>query len=203
MAAKRGRGRLSTIDKLPEAAEPFVASAMQALREREKPQVQILAELNGNLADLGVGSISKSAFNRKSLWLAAYGQQIENAREIAGVLAERLDQAPDGDVGLLLNETIKTMVFDVLSDASLSAKSPSMQMLLQAAESLMALERARKLSVDTRSTIMTKFAKQAEAAVDRVGKAKGLTGDTVAEIKRQILGIRERPEMKDADPKHV
>ena len=34
------------------------------------------------------------------------------------------------------------------------------------------------------------FATKANEAVDRVGKSKGLTGDTVAEIKRQILGIR-------------
>jgi Protein of unknown function (DUF3486) len=184
------RGRLSSIDALPEAAEPHVAHAMQDLRLRKKPQVQILAELNGNLADLGVKSISKSAFNRKSLWLASYGQQIENAREIAGVMAERLDAAPEGDVGLLLNETLKTMIFDVLAEASLSPDSASMQMLMQASKSLMALEHSRKLSVDTRTNIMKTFAKKAGEAVDSVGKAKGLTHDTVTEIKRQILGIR-------------
>jgi Protein of unknown function (DUF3486) len=184
------RGRLSSIDQLPEAAEPHVAHAMQELRLRQKPQVQILAELNGNLADLGVKSISKSAFNRKSLWLASYGQQIENAREIAGVMAERLDAAPEGDVGLLLNETLKTMIFDVLAEASLSPDSASMLMLQQASKSLMALEQSRKLSVDTRTNIMKTFAKKAGEAVDSVGKAKGLTSDTVTEIKRQILGIR-------------
>jgi Protein of unknown function (DUF3486) len=187
---KRGRGWLSSIDLLPEAADPFIAQAMQDLRQRNKPQDQILIELNGNLADLGIKSITKSAFNRKSLWLASYGQQIENAREIASVMAERLDAAPEGDVGLLLNETLKTMIFDVLADASLSPDSASMKMLLQASESLMALERSRKLSVDTREQIETKFVKKASEAVDRVGKAKGLTSDTVTEIKRQILGIR-------------
>jgi hypothetical protein len=58
--AQRGRGRLSTIDTLPEAAEPIVAMALQDLRQRKKPQLQILAALNGSLADLGVKSISKS-----------------------------------------------------------------------------------------------------------------------------------------------
>jgi hypothetical protein len=192
---KRGRGRLSSIDSLPEAADPFIAAAMQDLRLRAKPQVQILAELNGNLADLGVKSISKSAFNRKSLWLASYGQQIENAREIAGVMAERLDAAPEGDVGLLLNETLKTMIFDVLAEASLSPDSASMKMLMQASESLMALERSRKLSVENRTSVQA-FAKKANEAVDRVGRSKGLKSGTVAEIKRQILGIR----LADAAP---
>lgn len=189
--AQRGRGRLSTIDTLPEAAEPVVATALQELRQRKKPQLQILAELNGSLADLGVKSISKSAFNRKALWLAAYGQQLENAREIASIMAERLDAAPEGDVGLLLNETIKTIIFDVMSEASISDESPSMKMLHQASESLMALERARKLNVDARKVIEVNFRAKAEEAVDRAAKEKGLSADTVTAIKRAILGIRD------------
>jgi len=189
--AQRGRGRLSSIDTLPEAAEPIVATALQDLRQRKKPQLQILAELNGSLADLGVKSISKSAFNRKALWLAAYGQQLENAREIAGIMAERLDAAPEGDVGLLLNETIKTIIFDVMSEASISDESPSMKMLHQASESLMALERARKLNVDARKVIEVNFRAKAEEAVDRAAKEKGLSADTVTAIKRAILGIRD------------
>ena len=187
---RRKRGRLSSIDTLPEAAEPFVAEAIQELRKRRKPQAQILAELNASLADVGARSISRSAFNRKALWLAAYGAQLEHAREIARVVGERLEDAPEGDVGLLLNETLKTMIFDVMSEASISAKSPSMAMLLAASESLQALERARKLSVETRTKIETDFRKQAVEAVDRAAREKGLTSDTVDAIKRQILGLK-------------
>ena len=185
------RGRLSSIDLLPEAAEPVIADAMGELRRRKKPQAQILAEMNASLADLGVKSISKSAFNRKALWLAAYGAQMENAREIAAIVGERLEEAPEGDVGLLLGETLKTLIFDVLSEASLSAKSPSMVMLNLASESLANLERARKLSVETRKKIETDFRREATAAVDLVAREKGLAADTVRAIKRQILGVRE------------
>jgi hypothetical protein len=113
--AKTRRGRLSSIDLLPEQAEPHVLAALKELRERKKPQQQILAELNAALADYGIKPISRSAFNRKALWLAAYGRQLEHAREIAAILAERLDEVPAGDVGLLLGETLKTIIFDVLS----------------------------------------------------------------------------------------
>ncbi len=91
--------------------------AMSALKDRKKPQAQILRVLNLELDALGldIAPISKSAFNRKALWLASYGRQIENAREIASVLSERLDETPDCDVGLLLVETLKTLIFDVLS----------------------------------------------------------------------------------------
>lgn len=190
-APRRRRGRLSSIDLLPEAAEPAIAEAMQALRERKKPQTQILNELNATLADIGVKGISKSAFNRKALWLAGYGAQLENAREIAAIVGEKLEEAPEGDVGLLLGETLKTLIFDVLSEASLSKTSPSMIMLSLASKSLANLERARKLSVETRVRIEKDFRKKVLAAVDQAAAAKGLSADTVSSIKRQILGVRE------------
>jgi len=189
---KTRRGRLSSMDLLPEAAEPHVALAIQELKERKKPQAQILDELNANLADHGIKPVSKSAFNRKALWLASYGEQLARAREIAAVLAEQLDNAPEGDVGLLLGETIKTLVFDVVSEASLSDRSASMKMLATAAEALRDLERARELSVKTRAQIMRDFSRKAEDAVERVARERGLSADTVADIKRQILGVREK-----------
>lgn len=193
-SSRRGRGRLSSIDALPEVAEPIIARALQELRQRKKSQMQILSELNASLGDHGIRSISRSAFNRKALWLAAYGQQLEHAREIAGIMAERLEAAPEGDVGLLLGETLKTIIFDVMSEASISTTSPSMKMLLDASEALQALERARKMSVETRVRIEKDFKVKAVEAVDRAARSKGLTADTVDEIKRQILGVRPEPQ---------
>jgi hypothetical protein len=188
--AKSKRGRLSSIDLLPEQAEPHVLAALKALRERKKPQQQILAELNAALADYGIKPISRSAFNRKALWLAAYGRQLEHAREIAAVVAEKLDEAPAGDVGLLLGETLKTIIFDVLSEASLSHESASMKMLAQASIALRNLEQARRMSVQTRQKIMTDFVRRAGEAVEKVAEQRGLTAETVDVIKAQILGVR-------------
>lgn len=187
---KRGRGRLSSIDTLPEEAEPAVQRAFQALKDRKKPQAQILRVLNMELEAIGATPISKSAFNRKALWLASYGRQLEQAREIASVWSERLDETPDGDVGMLLGETLKTLIFDVLTEASISKKSPSMVMLGVAAEALRNLEKAREISVTTRVKIERDFVRDAKKAVDRVAKEKGLSKDTIAAIKGQILGVR-------------
>lgn len=189
---RRGRGRLSSLDLLPEEAEPAVMRAMDALKERKKPQAQILRVLNMELEAIGAKPISKSAFNRKALWLASYGRQLEQAREIASVWAERLEETPDGDVGMLLGETLKTLIFDVLTEASLSKKSPSMVMLGVASEALRNLEKARELSVNNAVKIKREFYTDAKKAVDRVAKEKGLSKDTVAAIKQQILGVRDQ-----------
>lgn len=195
---RRGRGRLSSIDILPEEAEPAVMRAMDALKERKKPQAQILRVLNLELEALGIKPISKSAFNRKALWLATYGRQLEQAREIASVYSERLQETPDGDVGMLLGETLKTLIFDVLTEASLSKKSPSMVMLGVASEALRNLEKAREMSVNNRIKIEREFIKDAKKAVDRVAKEKGLSKDTISAIKSQILGVRDQATVSPA-----
>lgn len=191
MPARKGRSRLSSIDLLPEEAEPAVMAAIKALKDRKRSQADILRGLNGDLDKLGVKPISKSAFNRKALWLASYGTQLENAREIAAVWAEKLDETPEGDVGMLLGETIKTLIFDVLSEVAISKKSPSIVMLGVASEALRNLEKARELSVATRVRIETNFVKQAGKAVEKAGKEKGLSRDTIAAIKSQILGVKQ------------
>jgi hypothetical protein len=150
MMAKGKRGRLSSIDLLPDEARPHVIAAMAALKERQRSQDEIRDELNTHLLALGCAPISKSAFNRKALWLAGYGEQLTQAREVAAILAEKLNEAPAGDVGLLLNETIKTMVYDVIMEGSLDEESSSIGMLKEAALTLFRLEQARKISVVTR-----------------------------------------------------
>lgn len=186
MSAKRRR--LSSIDMLPDEARPDIAWAYEELKVRRMPQLAILDELNKRLADRGFKGISKSSFNRRALWLIGQGEAILKAREIAAVLGEKLDKAPEGDVGLLLNELVKSIAFDILSNAQLTDKV-SMNMVVNAAVALDKLENARKISVEARSKIAKEFTSKASAAVDAAAKAKGISGDTVQAIKAQILGI--------------
>ena len=73
--ARQGRGRLSSIDLLPDVAEEAIVWALEQLRERKLPQNVIHAEFNEMLLDLNaqhdldppIEPISKSAFNRYSV----------------------------------------------------------------------------------------------------------------------------------------
>jgi hypothetical protein len=186
--AKAHRGRLSSIDLLPEEAEPDIAWAFEEIKARRHPQLQILAELNKRLADRGIKGLSKSAFNRKVLWLIGHGEAILRAREIAAVLAEKLEEVPEGDVGLLLNELVKSIVFDILSNAQIT-DSVSMNMAVNAAVALDKLENARRLSVGTRDKIAKTFATKAAEAVEKAGAERGLTPETIEAFKTKILGI--------------
>lgn len=187
--ARAKRGRLSTIDLLPEEAEADIAWAFEEIKARRQPQLTILGELNKRLADRGLKGISKSAFNRKVLWLIGHGDAILRAREIASVLAEKLDEVPEGDVGLLLNELVKSIVFDILSTAQLT-DGVSMNMAVNAAVALDKLENARRLSVGTRDKIAKTFASKASEAVEAAGTEKGLSREQIDTIKEKVLGLR-------------
>ena len=189
MAKKSRRGRLSTIDLLPDEAQPYVLAAMDALKERRREQEAIREELNNHLLSLGCEPISKSSFNRKALWLAGYGANLIQAREVAAVLAEKLDKAPEGDVGLLLNETIKMIVYDIVMEGSINDESASIGMAKDAALTLFRLEQARKVSIVTRKKIMDDFQTKAVEAVAAVAKVKGITDETAEAIKSKILGV--------------
>jgi hypothetical protein len=101
-------------------------------------------------------------------------------------IERRARDRPDTVAG----ETLKTIIFDVLSEASLSDESASMKMLAQASIALRNLEQARRMSVQTRQKIMTDFVRKAGEAVEKVAEQRGLTAETVDAIKAQILGVR-------------
>lgn len=194
MMARRntGRGRLSSLDLLPVEAEADYAWALGQLAKRERTQEAIRDELNLRLLGLGLEPVSKSAFNRKAMSFALMARQIEQTREMAGIMAERMDNQPEGDVGLLLGELIKSLTFDVLSGEMMDGEAPSMKTLKTAADTVDKLERARKANVDTAARIKKQFADQAMAAVDEAGKQAGLSAENLKLIREQVYGIMEK-----------
>lgn len=189
---RKGRGRLSSIDLLPEHAEPAVQEALAMLADRSMDQRSILEALNANLAALDppVAAISKSAFNRYSMRFAVQGRKLAEAREMAGAMAEKMDDLPEGDIGLLLGETIKTLINDVVVDQMLSGESPSIALLKVAAESLKHLEAGRLANAKTAQIAAKDFVRKAADAATDAAIASGLTDETTDSIRQKILGIK-------------
>lgn len=183
------RGHLAKMDLLPPEGKRHVIEAIEQLKAKDRTQDEIREELNNHLLTLGLEPISKSAFNRKALYIAAVGQDLLHAREVAAVMAEKLDNQPEGDVGLLLNETIKALVYDVVMDAAIKDESASIAMLKAASNSLVHLERARKISIETKTKIMKEFAGKADQAIVEAGKKAGLSVAAVKEIRHKVLGV--------------
>ena len=202
MAAKpkTGRGRLSTIDTLPEWADEAKLNAFTALKERKLPQLEILDTFNGELKVAALANgvtdppvISSSAFNRAALRVSLLGRRLEETRELAAILAPKLDEAGDSSTTLLVAESIKMMISEMLANAGeLDANSKTAEMLLNLARALHSAENSKRISAESRRRIEAEVKDKTGKAVDAVAKSQGLSAETVDAIKSKILGIEKR-----------
>ncbi|WP_153769242.1 DUF3486 family protein [Labrenzia sp. CE80] len=205
---KRGRGRLSAIEQLPAECDDVIAWAANQLRDRERTQVDIYPEFIAQLeaiqashhGELDFKLPSFSAFNRYSIKLATLTRRLEETRQIAGSIAERFDAEASDDLTLIAAEAIKTLVFEVLTDAGESGIDPKGAMDL--ANALRAAAQAQGVSTQRRQKVEKDFAIKTKEAVGIVARTKGLTKDTVQAILGQILGVEKSgsddPEESDA-----
>mgnify|MGYP001765272339 CR=1 FL=1 len=184
----QGRGHLSSIDLLPEEAWPHVRAALDALAKNRRTQEAIRDELNTHLLALGLTPVSKSSFNRRSLALAKIGADIARTREMAAVFAEKLNDMPEGDVGMLINEMVKTLLYDLTERASVENIEVSAKMAKDISLAVFRLEQAGSISTKRRREIEDRAKAKVTEAVKEVGKIKGISSDTQAEIIEKILG---------------
>lgn len=183
---RKGRGRLSSIDLLPEDAEADVIWAVGQLQKRERLQKDILEEFNGRLADRGIGSVSASAFNRYAVRKAKAFARLDEVRQISSALTNALGPDSADDLTITVAETIKTLVFEILeSDGDISTKGA-----MELSRALKHAVEAQTISSDRRKKVEADFAKKATNAIEKAGKSKGLTAKTRDAIKREILGIQ-------------
>jgi hypothetical protein len=196
MARRLGRGRLNGFEQLPAECDPLIANAARALQDRARTQMEIyveffdacqtlMAESHGEL-DFDIPS--KSAFNRYSIRLATMTRRLEETREIAGSIAERFDAEASDDLTLIAAEAIKTLVWEVLTAAGEGGIDPVGAVNL--ANALKAATQAQGVSTARRQRIEKEFAGKVDDAVEKVAKARGLSAETVEEIKSKILGVR-------------
>lgn len=195
---RRGRGPLSSWDRLPSWTAPAVERAKDALAKRELTQIEIHERFNAELRALGMEQgildppqISLTAFNRRSMRLAAHAHRLEETREIASVLAARLEDGGDEDLTLMAAETIKTIVFEALENAGqIGANALSAEMMANFALALKSAEQTKKITADVKLMVSKNLAKVAEEAIDRVSAQKGLSPEVKQAFMAEVLGVR-------------
>lgn len=183
------RGRLSSIDLLPEEAWPHVKQALAALSENKREAESIRQELNLHLSGIeDCQPISRSAFNRKSLQLAKIGMDISRAREMAAVFAEKVIDMPEGDVGMLINEMCKVIIYNMTAEVSSLDMETSAKMMKEVSLAVYRLEQAGAISSKRRSAIEDRAKQEAGEAVKKVVKEKGMSAD-IEQTFLKALGV--------------
>ena len=181
-----GRGRLSSIDLLPEEASDDIVWACEQLALRSRPQTDILFELNDRLEAKGIEPISRSAFNRKALRLAAAQRRMGEARAMFEGLSSQFTASDVDENTVILGEFIKTLIVELVDDQS-GNKTPKEAMEL--ARAFHATVAAQKISTDRRQKLEAELKQAAVATIETVAKRQGLTKETVDTLRAEFLGI--------------
>lgn len=185
MASKKrkGRGRPSSIDQLPEDLRVEINAA---LRDRKLTQTRILEAINPVLDARGEKPISKSALGRYAMAVEEKGAMMREAREAADALVGGLGENKGTDLGRAVTELVKTLSFNlVLNDGDVDVDTLNKVALIS-----QRIERASVLSQEREKKIKTQALEAAADAVEETAAEGGLSDEAADMIRRQILGVK-------------
>lgn len=199
----RKRRQPSTVDLLPAG----VRRQLQAMLDDPRvTQLQAVERVNAVLAQLRAAGdpealdpacppqVSKSAVNRYDLQMREVGERLRQSREVADRWINTLGAAPQGQVGNLINEILRTLSFDVtlfMQEGTLDAESAPavVGMLKDLALTTQRLEQASAINVKREAEIRKQATEAAATVAEKTLVTQGLSRESIDTIKREILGI--------------
>jgi hypothetical protein len=188
--------RVSSIERLP----PDILEQLQALlRDPRVTQLDTVQRINELLEAEGREErVSKSALNRYAVRMNAVGEKLRQSREVAEMWIAKLGAQPQGQLGHLVNEMLRSMAFDLalkLQEGELTEESmPAViEMVKELSLSVTRLERASSENVKREAQIRKeereRAAEEAANAAEQSLASQGMSRQSIDTIKREILGI--------------
>jgi len=191
---REGRGRLSSIDLLPDEAEEDVVWALEQLRDHKLPQVIILVEFNDRLVAKGIKPISKSAWNRYAVRKAIQFRRLDEGQRIAGELAASLGTDGADQMTVAIAEMLKLAIFERLENGVSDPKA-----MMEIGRAISSAVSAQKASAELRRKLEDNALARVGKAIDKAGEA--LAGDpalasdpatVLQKIREDVYGIFDR-----------
>jgi len=179
--------RASTINLLP---ADILEQLQELLRDPRVTQMDATAEINAILEQQGHDDrVSKSAVNRYSLKMEEVGSKLQQSREMAAMWIGKLGNAPQGQVGKLINEIIRTMAFDTAMHMSEGEDPVPPKMLAQLALAVQRLESAASMNEERDAKIRKQATVDAADVAEKSLSKQGMSKEAVQAIKNDILGL--------------
>lgn len=203
--SKETRGRLSSIDLLPEECGTIISWAAEQLVANKRTLVDIYAEFRDKLialqgeTGLGFDIPSFSSFHRYSARKAAITREMAMRRDIYSAVADGLSAKDSDDLTIFISETIKTLIASIVEEAITGRKSTSAKDIRELANAARMIEQARNLSGRTRRTDESEVNQKLGEAIDKAAKAAGLSGAAADQIRREVLGVKEPQANQDGE----
>ena len=185
--------RPSTIDQLPSK----IREQLNAwLRDPGITQTEATRRINVLLTEYGGDRqpVSRHAVNRYDLRMRAVGERLQQSRQVAEVWISRLGAQPQGQLGNLINEMLRSLAFDLslkLAEGELTEESlPGIiEQLRNLSLSALRLERAATENVQREREIRRQAAEDAAETAGKSLSKRGLSPEVVDQIKSEILGV--------------
>lgn len=183
--------RPSSIEQLPKD----VLEKLQALlRDPRVNQLDATKKINAILEDEGHEPVSKSAVNRYSVKMDKVGEKLRQSRQVSEMWIAKLGAQPQGQLGQLINEMLRTLAFDLsLTMQSQEISSDDVpgvvKMLKEMSVAMHRLEQAASENTKREKEIRKQMAEEAAEAASDIITAAGISKEAAQEIKNKILGI--------------
>ncbi len=190
--------RPSSIDRLP----PEIKAEIGQLRMRGRTIDEILAHLRTMTSEQ---TPSRSALGRHMIKMDMLGNKMRRSREVANALVAQLGDAPESVATRLNIELIHAAVLDLylsfaendddegINDGgreALRGDPKGLMMLAKTLDHLTSASRKNQDYIVLAEKRATELANKAAAAtVERIGKARGISAETLAAIKSGIFGV--------------
>ena len=179
--------QVSSIKKLP---DDVLDKLQELLRDPRVTQLEATRRINLILEDEGhEDRVSKSAVNRYAVKMEEVGAKLRQSREVAKMWIGRLGAEPQGEVGKLLNEMVRTLAFEVtmnMAEGEIEKVDP--RMLRDMSIAIEKLEKAASENVKREAEIRKKALEEAANVIDK-HKRKTLDPETLRVIREEVYGL--------------
>jgi hypothetical protein len=179
------------------ARTPKIRRWPQALRDTLDELVRAgrtIEEILATLQSIGAPDVSRATVGRWKQRAEQNFARYREAQEVAGAWVTKLGAEPGSDVGRLLQEILKTLAFQTMSDMGDGEKSVEARDLMFLAKALRDLSGAQKTSVDTEAQLRKaadiEMQKRTAAAADvavKEAKKAGLSAETTEQMRNILL----------------
>ncbi|MDA8413013.1 MAG: DUF3486 family protein [Desulfobacteraceae bacterium] len=181
----------STIEILP----PEIKAQLQAwLQDPRITQLEATERANSLLELAGHPErVTKSAVNRYAVRMEEVGAKLRQSREVAQMYIAQVGAAPQGQSGLLINEMLRSMAFEVsLKMQEADAGDPesmaaTINQLKNLALTMQRLEQSATINVKRENEIKRQALEEATKTMEATAKSEGVTAETIQRIRRDVL----------------
>lgn len=189
----KGRGRLSSIQLLPQECSDIVIWAAGELQQIQsgRSQLDIYKEFVAKLeerqresrGELDFRIPSFSSFNRYSMDLDATTREMNEAREMASAVLAGLDHGDGDEITKFVGEAIKAAVMAMLRTQKGKLNSKNLQEL---AGTMRMIAVAQATSSAHRQKLEAEVTAKTQETVKEIGRKAGVSPEALDEINRAL-----------------